>query len=158
MGHIDDNLGENEKIIYRTGLHWVILLGPALLLFLAGISIPSKGMSAMILFIIAAIWSILSYIILQNTEFGITNNRLLIWTIFPRKKLHDIAFVEIADVSIYQPSLGKLLNFGKLTIIFAKRKRVSRRLVNAPYEFLTNLQQQVDAVRSKQQEPPQNNP
>jgi hypothetical protein len=158
MGHIDDNLGENEKIVYRTGQHWVILFGPALLLFLAGISIPSKGMSAMILFIIAAIWSILSYIILQNTEFVITSNRLLIWTIFPRKKLHDIAFTEIADVAIYQPTLGKLLNFGKLTIILSKRKKVSRRLVNAPYEFLTNLQRQVDAVRGKQQEPPQNNP
>jgi len=158
MGHIDDNLSGNEKIIYRTGLHWVILFGPAMLLFLAGISIPSKGMSATILFIIGVIWAILSYIILQNTEFGITDNRVLIWTVFPSKKLHDIAFIEIADVAIYQPSLGKLLNFGKITIVLAKRKKVTYRLVNAPYEFLTNLQRQVDVARGKQEGPSQDSP
>lgn len=158
MGHIDDNLSGNEKIIYRAGLHWVILFGPAILLFLAGISIPSKGMSATILFIIGVIWAILSYIILQNTEFGITDNRVLIWTVFPSKKLHDIAFIEIADVAIYQPSLGKLLNFGKITIVLAKRKKISHRLVNAPYEFLTNLQQQVDVARGKQEGPSQDSP
>ena len=45
----------------------------------------------MILFVIALVWAVLSYVVLQNTEFVITNNRLLIWTVFPWKKLHDIA-------------------------------------------------------------------
>ena len=66
MGHIDDNLSGDEKIVYRTGLHWVTFCGPAMLLFLAGVSIPSKGMSAIVLFIIGLVWAILSYITLQN--------------------------------------------------------------------------------------------
>jgi hypothetical protein len=158
MGHIDDNLSGDEKILYRAGLHWVILFGPAMLLFLAGISIPSKGMSAMILFIIATAWAVLSYIILQNTEFGITKNRVMIRTVFPWKRLHDIALIEVADVAIYQPSLGKLLNFGKITIVLVSRKKISHRLVNAPNELLTNLAQQVKTARGKQQEPPQKSP
>src|SRR5512143_194639 len=96
MGHIDDNLSGDEKIVYRTGLHWVAFCGPVMLLFLAGISIQSGGRTSVVLFIIGLIWAILSYIALQTTEFGITNNRLLIWTTLPWKKLHDLALVEIA--------------------------------------------------------------
>jgi hypothetical protein len=153
MSHIDDNLSGDERIVYCTGLHWVAFCGPAMLLFLAGVSIQSKGTTAIVLFVIGLVWAILSYIILQTTEFGITNNRVLIWTVFPRKKLNDLALVDIADAAVYQPSLGKLLDFGKITIVFVNGKRFSRRLVNAPYEFLKNLSQQVEAARARQQEP-----
>jgi hypothetical protein len=154
MGHIDDNLSGDDRIVYRTGLHWVAFCGPAMLLFLAGVSIQPKGRTAIVLFIIGLVWAILSYIALQTTEFGITNNRILIWTVIPWKKLHDLALVEIADAAVYQPSLGKLLNFGKITIVLVNGKRVSHRLVNAPYEFLKNLSQQVEAARTRNQEPP----
>lgn len=156
MGRIDDSLSGNEKIVYRTGLHWVMFLGPVMLLFLAGISIPSKGMSAIVLFVVATIWVFLSHASLQNTEFGITNSRVLLWTGFPWRRLRDIALVEIADAAVYQPALGKLLNFGKVVIVPVVGRRISRRLINAPYEFLTNLREQVDAAHGAQKEPPQN--
>ena len=158
MGHIDDKLGDNERIVYRVGLHWVMFLGPVIFLFLAGISIPANGRPAIVLFIIGLVWAVLSYISLQNTEFVITNNRLLIWTVFPRKKLYDIAFVEIANTSVYEPSLGKLLNFGKITIVLNSGKRISRRLVSGPYELLKHLSQQVETAGGNNQKPPPNNP
>ena len=158
MGHIDDKLGDNEKIVYRVGLHWVMLIGPALLLFLAGISISTKGKSAIVLFIIGLVWAGLSYIVLQKTEFTVTNSRLLIWTVFPWKKRHDIALIEIANATFYQPSLGKLLNFGKINIVLTNGKRISRRLVSGPYELLQHLLQQVETARGKEQKPNQNNP
>lgn len=158
MGRIDDNLSRDEKIVYRTGLHWVTFCGPAMLLFLAGISIRSKGTSAIVLFIIGVVWAVLSYIALQYNEFGVTNKRILIWTVFPWKKLQDAALVDIADAAVYQPTLGKLLNFGKISIVLVNRKKITRRLVNAPYDLLTNLSQQVETAGGKQQVPPNNGP
>jgi hypothetical protein len=102
-------------------------------------------------------WAVLSYIALRNTEFAVTNKRLLIWTVFPWKKLYDIALVEIANADVYLPSLGKLLNFGKITIILNNRKRISRRLVSGPDELLKNLSQQIEIARGKEQKPTQNN-
>ena len=150
MGYIDDKLSGNEKIVYRVGLHWVMFLGPAIFIFLAGISIPASGTPAVVLFIIAILWAALSYVVLLNTEFVVTNNRLLIWTVFPWKKLYDIAFVEIANASVYEPSLGKLLNFGRITIVLNNGKRISRRLVSGPYELLKHLSQQVEIARGKE--------
>jgi hypothetical protein len=150
MGYIDNKLGSNEKIIYRVGLHWAMFLGPAIFLFLSGISIPANGRPAIVLFIIAMLWAILSYVVLLNTEFVVTNNRLLIWTVFPWKKLYDIAFVEIANTSVYQPSLGKLLNFGRITIVLNNGKGISRRLVSGPYELLKHVSQQVETAHGKE--------
>ena len=154
MNHIDDKLNGDEKIVYRTGLHWVILCGPAILLFLSGISISSKGMSAMILFAIALAWGVLSYVVLRNEEFAITNDRLLVWTVFPWKKLKSVTFAEITNMGVSQPTLGKLLNFGKITIVLSNRKRISHRMVNSPYELLMRLQHLVEAVRDTQRESP----
>lgn len=156
MSHIDDNLNSGEKIVYRTGLHWVAFCSPALLLFLAGVSIRSGSRTSVVLFMVGLVWGILSYIALQNNEFGITNDRILVWTVFPWKRLRNISLHEIADAAVYQPSLGKFLNFGKITIALVHGGRVTYRLVNAPYELLKNLSQQVEAVRARQQERPGN--
>ena len=157
MGYIDNNLGGDEKIVYRTGLHWAVLGFPAILLFLSGVSISSKGMSAVILFSIALVWGVLSYIVLQNNEFAITNNRLLVWTVFPWKKLRSVTFAEIAKTGVYQPTLGKLLDFGRITIVLSNGKSLSYRIVNAPHELLMRLQEFAESARDTQQEPLQNN-
>jgi len=43
MSYIDDNLKENERVVYRTKLHWAMLLGPGTLMVIGGLSIPAKG-------------------------------------------------------------------------------------------------------------------
>ena len=158
MGYIDDILGDNEKIVYRVGLHWVMFLGPALFLFLAGISIPANGRPAIVLFMIGILWAVHVYISLQNTEFVVTNNRFLLRTVFPWKKLHDIPLVEIANATFYQPSLGKLLNFGRIIIVLHNGKRISHRLVSGPYELLKHLSQQVEAAAGSEQKAPRPTP
>ncbi len=157
MIHVDNHLRGNEKIVYRTGTHWAILGAPSLLLFLAGISISSHGMSSVILFIIAVIWIILSYVIYRNTEFTVTNSRLLIRTVFPWKKLNEIGLAEVANTGLYQPTLGKFLNFGKITIGLANGRHLTHRMVNSPYQFLMILQQQAEAIRGMQQDSPTKN-
>ncbi len=155
MSHIDNSLRENEKIVYRTGPHWAILGFPAILLFLSGISISTKGMSAVILFSIASAWGILSYVVLRYNEFAITNERLLVWTVFPWKKLKDVAYTDIIKTAFYQPTLGKLLDFGTITIILSGGKKVTYRLVSAPHELLMRLEELIELSRDASQESPE---
>ena len=153
MSRIDESLSEDERIIYRTGLHWVILGFPALLLFLSGISIRSKGTSAIIIFLAALLWGILSYVVLQYNEFVVTNKRLLVWTVFPWKKLRSETFANIAKLGLYQPTLGKFLNFGRITIALSGKRGLSYRMVNAPHELLMRLQNFIEEAHETQQEP-----
>ncbi len=157
MGHVDNSLRENEKVIYRTGPHWAILGFPAILLFLAGMSISTKGVPAVILFSIASAWGILSSVVLRNNEFVITNERLLIWTVFPWKKLKDVAYTDIKKTAFYQPTLGKLLDFGTITIVLSGGKKATYRLVSAPHELLMRVEELVELSRQTSEESPGDN-
>lgn len=152
MSSIDDNLKENERVTFRTGLHWVIFGGPLILLFMAGLSIPSKGMPAIILLIVATIWTLLATRSLQMTDIAITNNRIFVKRWFALKKLFDISIAEIVDVEIYQPALGKLLNFGKIIVHLPNKKRISFRLVSDPVTFLMKFQEEFLRIHKELQQ------
>jgi uncharacterized membrane protein YdbT with pleckstrin-like domain len=152
MSYIDDNLKENEHVVYRTKLHWATLLGPAMLLIIGGLSIPSKGMSGLILFGLGLLWGILSSISYQTSEIGITDRRLLIRIGFPVRRTYDIALTTIEMVDTYQPSLGKLLNFGKVILGLDGRKRGAFRMIDSPLDFRAQLEKQVFAVLKQEEE------
>jgi len=147
MGYIDDNLIEKERIVYRTKLHWATLLGPAVLIILAGLWIPSKGMSALVLLALGVMWGVFSSISLQNSEIGITDKRLLLRVGFPLRRSYDILLEKIQMVDVYQPSLGKFLNFGKIIIQSGGGKRYAFRMIASPIEFRDELVRQVNSIR-----------
>jgi hypothetical protein len=120
---------EEEEPRYRTGLPCVLVLAPALLLMRSGMSIPGKGMSAVGLIVLATTWGVLSSISLERSEFLVARKRMLIKTGFLRRRSLDLPLADIAGVYVYQPSLGKVLNFDKLTFKMKSGKRLSFRLV-----------------------------
>ncbi len=150
MGYIDDNLGENERVVYRTTLHWATLLGPGMLMILGGLWIPSKGMSAVVWLGVGIVWGVLSSISRRTSEIGITNKRLLIRVGFPLRRTYDVPLEQIEMVDVHQPSLGKLLNFGKVILGFSGRGRGAFRMVDAPVEFRSQLEKQVYAALQQQ--------
>ena len=141
------NLQENERIVYRTGLHWAMFLGPALVLMLAGISVPSRGLSAPVLLIIGVLWSISSIMSYRNSEFLITNRRLLARFGFPWKRMYDIPFTTIENIDMHQPTLGSFLNFGKILIRRTSGAGHSIRMIPKPIEFVKNIQEQILLTR-----------
>jgi|WetSurMetagenome_2_1015567.scaffolds.fasta_scaffold34250_2 hypothetical protein len=130
---------EEETAVYRTGLHWVLVLAPALVMMLSGMSIPGKGVGAVVLLTLATMWGVLSSISLESSEFMVTKKRMLIKTGFPRRRSHDLFLADIGGVYVYQPSLGKVLNFGKVTFKMKTGKRLSFRLVRDPLRLASAI-------------------
>ncbi len=128
------NAEEDERVLYRTRLHWAIILGPALLMILSGISIPRSGLNGVLLLAFGTMWGVFSSISYEKSEFLVTARRVLIRPGFPWRKPYDLLLSEIEEVNVYQPSLGKMLNFGKITIRTRSGRRVFR-LVADPYQL-----------------------
>lgn len=147
LGYIDDNLTEDEHIVYRAKLHWTTLLGPTLLAFLAILWIPSKGFSAVVLLFIAALWGISSSVSLKTSEFIVTNKRVLIQKGFLRKKSYELLLTKIEGIEVYQPILGRMLNFGKIVIRSTGGIRHSLRLAENPLEFRKRVQEQINPAQ-----------
>jgi hypothetical protein len=148
MKSSDNNVKtDNERIIYRAKLHWGILLGPAIILFFGWLQSGSRGQQAIVLTVFGVIWGILSYINLRRSEIVLTDNRLLIDIGFPAKKHLVISLDEITNFDFYQPSLGSILNFGKIIFVLKDKKKKAFRFIASPGELVRQVHVQAVALR-----------
>jgi hypothetical protein len=156
MNSTDDILTRNDDtVIYRARLHWAILLGPILVIIIGGLALKSQGYHAMILIAFGLIWGILSYINLRRSEIGLTRDKVLINVGFPLKKSHDVPLGEIIFIDYYQPSLGSMLDFGKILVMDKRKKKYAFRLVASPAEFVKEVHRQINALSSSSMLQPQ---
>lgn len=146
MNSIDIELIEDETIIYRTKCHWAMFLGPLLVMIIGALALKSQGFSAAVLMAFGLVWGIFSYVSFRRSEIGLTPKRVLINAGFPVLMAYDIPLNKIVAVDYYQPTLGSMLDFGKVTIVYDGRSRCAIRFVSSPAEFVTKVRRQMTAV------------
>jgi hypothetical protein len=147
MKATDNKVKSNERIIYKARLHWGMLLGPVIILLFSWLLSGSRGPQAIALAAFGAIWGILSYIDLRISEIILTENRLLINIGFPVKKHFDISLIDITNFDFYQPSLGSILNFGKVIFVLKDKKKKAFRFIHSPGELVRQVHIQAIALR-----------
>ena len=120
MGHyVDNNLIKDEQVVYEAKYHWKIFFS------LAGL---------FTLFIAPALarWS---------DEFVVTNKRVIVKTgIFSRKTL-EMNLNKIESVNVDQSIMGRLLNYGTITIIGTGGTRESFPNIGHAVEFRKRFQE-----------------
>jgi hypothetical protein len=143
MNSIDSKLTKDETIVYRTKCHRAMLFGPILLIIIGGLALKSQGFPAIVLMAFGLVWGIFSYVSLRGSDIGLTRKRVLINAGFLTLKAYDIPLNEIATVDFHQPSLGSMLDFGKIIIVHNRQSRCIIRFVSSPAEFVTKVRQQI---------------
>jgi len=146
MADHNTELIENERIVYQTRLHWVLFLGPLMLIIIGGLSFPAKGLSALVLAGIGIAWGVISYIKFSYSYIRVTEKRVLIRVGFLVRQPYSISLSDISYVDFYQPSLGAMLNFGKITIIHGKKFKSVFRMVSSPGELVTAVRGQLSVT------------
>ena len=146
MADHNTELLENEWIVYQTRLHWVLFLGPLMLIIVGGLSFPAKGLSALVLAGIGIAWGVISYIKFNYSYIRVTDKRVLIRVGFLVRRPYSISLSDISYVDFYQPSLGSMLNFGKITIIHGKKFKSVFRMVSSPGELVTAVRGQLSVT------------
>jgi hypothetical protein len=137
---------ENERIVYQIRLHWVLFLGPLMLIIIGGLSFPAKGLSAIVLASIGIAWGVISYIKFNYSYIRVTDKRVLIRVGFLVRQPYSISLSDISYIDFYQPSLGSMLNFGKITIVHGKKFKSVFRMVSSPGELVTAVRGQLSVT------------
>ena len=146
MSDHETELLENERIVYQVRLHWVLFLGPLMLIIIGGLSFPAKGLSALAIAGIGIAWGVISYIKFNYSYIRVTDKRVLIRVGFLVRQPYSISLSDISYVDFYQPSLGAMLNFGKITIIHGKKFKSVFRMVSSPGELVTAVRGQLSVT------------
>lgn len=121
-GYAEQNKRPGETIILRAPLSPIILLIPAVLVVL-GILLLLAGMIVS-LFALAGWWllslgialGIRPLFSLLTTEFVLTERRIMAKSGFFFRRFLDLPLNRVESTSIYQPILGRLLNYGEIIV------------------------------------------
>jgi hypothetical protein len=146
MKETDDRIEGGETITHDSRSHWAMLLGPAFVIIIAGLSLQSQGLHAVALGAFGLLWGFFAYRSMERSHIALTPTRLLIDAGFPVPKSFAIALKEIAAIDYYQPSLGSMLNFGKIMIVYGGKKRLVIRFITAPAELVTKVRRQIQEI------------
>lgn len=124
---------------YITKRHWAVVLPPFLLLLFAGLETPSKGAQAWALVLLSVAWIVVSWLNFQTSEFRLTDDAFLVYPGFPWRKTITIPLDIVGTVDVYQPALGKLLDFGKVRLICKDGTRKQFKLVTSPATLMNKI-------------------
>lgn len=128
MGYVEQNLMPNEKVMYRTSLHWITFLMPAvftlLFLFMAlAISTtgePGSGMAGIVILILllpfAGLLFLARFITWKTSEFAVTNQRLIVKVGWIRRNTLELLLKKVEAVSVDQGIFGRMLDYGNIVV------------------------------------------
>ena len=152
--YADGLLSEGETVVYRSRQHWlslvirsrngvaVFIVGLLLLVVIAIFKVTDTNLRNLIsvvalpLLVIGVVVFIFRWWQWSNQDYVITNRRLLKVTGIFNKHSADSSLEKINDAILDQPMLGRMLNYGDLTILTAAEESVDKyHLLKNPKEF-----------------------
>ncbi|MEJ2716598.1 MAG: PH domain-containing protein [Deltaproteobacteria bacterium] len=119
--YIESILRDNEQLVYRAKLHWIVALWPLLFVVL---SVPVTALSrtaglallGQLWMGFASIWVAASVIDYLISEMAVTDQRIVGKVGFFKGKLIDTELSRIEEIVVTQGAVGRALGYGSLVV------------------------------------------
>jgi uncharacterized membrane protein YdbT with pleckstrin-like domain len=145
--YIDDILQPGEKVLYSTNAHWIFYwpaiaawIVAAVLLVLSratvteGIVLLCLSASAVVA-LAALYWTFTAWFHRWTTETDVTNLRVVHKTGFIKRRTFEMSLDKIESVDVNQSILGRILNYGDVTILGVGEGRETIKTIASPLAF-----------------------
>jgi uncharacterized membrane protein YdbT with pleckstrin-like domain len=162
MSYVQDNLMPNEKVLFSARIHPAIFL-PAVVSFIASAAVVIYAFSltsqqnsrvsliaetvfcmAGLLILYSIVLGLQALIIMFTTEFAVTNRRVIAKTGFIRRHTLEMLLTKIESVAVHQNILGRLLNFGSVTVTGTGGTKESFRAIVEPLDVRRKINQIIE--------------
>lgn len=177
MSYIQDNLMPNEKVLFTARVHPAVFL-PSIVSFVLTIGLIAYGLSVAVsnagsppqainatnalagifilcfsgfLFLYSVLLGLQELIVMFTTEFGVTNRRVIAKTGFIRRHTLEMLLPKIESVAVRQNILGRLLNFGTVTVTGTGGTKESFRAIVEPIGVRKKINQIIEGYMQYQQ-------
>jgi uncharacterized membrane protein YdbT with pleckstrin-like domain len=153
MSYLDDHLLDGEQIVYRARLHWIIF-GTSILMAVLGILLAIilqtlqhdywyLGMAFAGIGLLLAIGPVIRYV---SSEFAVTDKRVLAKHGFIERESIETLLSKIEAISVDQGIIGRVFDYGSITITGTGGTEESFPRISQPLEFRRQIQSQVVAL------------
>jgi len=149
--YIDDILQPGEKVLYSTNAHWVFYLPgiaawivAVVLFFLSrstsvqGIELLSLSASAVVA-IVALYWTAKAWFHRWTTETDVTNLRVVHKTGVIKRRTFEISLDKVESVDVNQSILGRILNYGDVTVQGVGEGKETISTIASPLAFRNHI-------------------
>ncbi len=158
MSFVDRHLMPGETLIYRTRLHWALLLPHIVLMLvfaaaLVAVSVTVKGVWVyfpLALLVISVFRALGAFVRYQTSEFAVTTHRVMVKLGLISIRSTEILLQKIEAIQIEQDVWGRVLGYGTVLITGTGGTHELFQVIERPYELRTQVQSQLVA-----QPPPQ---
>jgi uncharacterized membrane protein YdbT with pleckstrin-like domain len=145
--YIDDILQPGEKVLYSTNAHWVFYLPAiaawivAVILFILSRATIVEGVillclsASAVVAIVALYWTAKAWFHRLTTETDVTNKRVVHKTGFIKRRTFEIALDKIESVDVNQSIMGRILDYGDVTILGVGEGKETISTIAAPLSF-----------------------
>ena len=149
--YIDEILQPGEKVLYSTNAHWIFYL-PAIaawivalvLLILSRATITESMIllclaASAVVAIVALYWTVKAWFHRWTTETDVTNLRVVHKTGFIKRRTFEMSLDKVESVDVNQSILGRLLNYGNVTVRGVGEGAETIRTIAAPLDFRNHI-------------------
>jgi len=149
MSFIENNLALNEKIIYKTGLHWWIYVKRIILIFFGFVLLKasnSQGAAstiATLLILIGLIGLIQAFLLSRSSEFVVTNKRVILKTGMLKRKMTEIQLNRSEGLKVSEGIIGRMLGFGSI-MVSSGGVTETFNTIPKPYEFKKHINNAIE--------------
>jgi uncharacterized membrane protein YdbT with pleckstrin-like domain len=150
VGYVERHLLAGERVVYKTRLHWVLFVKPALLMLVGVILMvllrqvqdpPWLWIFGAAVALIGLVWAFVHYVEVMTSEFAVTTSRLILKVGLISRYTTELLLAKVESIGVQQGLIGRLLNYGDLTVTGTGGAREVFRRVRDPIGFRNHVQQ-----------------
>ena len=162
MSYAEKHLIPGETVQYETRLHWIVMLGHALIaaaLALIGVSLlvtpwsSVKGGEAqiagtlrwvgLVCVVVAVIVFAIGLLKRNATEMAVTNRRVIVKSGLADRRTIELLLPRIESIAVEEPALGRLLGYGTVIVRGTGGTPEVFSQISRPLKFREQVQSQI---------------
>ena len=147
MGYIEKRLMNDETIIYRAKISWKVLIWPiVLIVFLIWMSSKVHAVAVFFSVIFSIYFICQALLIILTTEFALTNRRIIAKKGIIRQHSMEILLNKVESTTVEQPLLGRIFDFGTVTVTGIGGTPEYFKSINNPMELRKQVNSQISEL------------
>ena len=160
MSYVDKNLIPGESILYRNGLHWVVLVWPLLLaedlgvpaIYVVLMLMKSRsaysdpaGLVGLCVSVLGVTAVLAGFLRRSTTEMAVTNKRVVVKTGILSRRTYEILLSKVESIHVEEGLLGRTLGYGSVIFRGIGGTPEPFRRVASPLELRRQVHHQIEA-------------
>jgi uncharacterized membrane protein YdbT with pleckstrin-like domain len=155
VNYVEQNIIPGEVVLYKTGLHWVVLVAPLALAVLLGLpglielimaaltSFGSAG-AGIVMTLLGAAIAVSAFAKRKSVEMAVTNRRVIVKTGMMSRKTFELLLSKVESIGVDEGVLGRMLGYGLVIVRGTGGTPEPFNRVAHPLEFRRQVQMQIE--------------